>query len=462
MQSKRGNLRKSIRRGVAKPRICVVGLGYVGMQLAIAFDRADYPVTGFDIDPAKIQSLEAGQDPTNEFETTVMKEAAITYTDNPHQLSNSDFFIIAVPTPVNDSNEPELKSVEEAGRLVGENLPQEGTVVLESTVYPGATEEKLVPALESSSEMDAGVDFSVGYSPERAVPGKSAQGLQDIVKIVSARDEQTLVELEELYGDIVEAGVYPAPSIETAEAAKCLENTQRDVNIALVNEFAMACQRSAVDIDPHEVIAAARTKWNFHDYRPGLVGGHCIPVDPYFLIAAFEEHGASPKLMRTARKVNESVASHIVELTAEGLQQRDRKAVHEIDHPTSRGRPGDNTKTEQVLVAGLAYKPNTGDIRTPAIKRIIDELRQYDLNVVGFDPHSETNKTKDQFEIQIQEELSLDGFDILIVPTPHDELCALDTTQIEREMNENPIFIDVQGAFRGSGVHEGKLIYKRL
>src|SRR6056297_2184546 len=299
--------------------ICVVGLGYVGLPLAVGFDQEGYSVVGFDVDDGKVATLRDGTDTTGDLGDDAIAESEITYTTDPGEIARADYVTIAVPTPVDDHQQPNLEFVDAAGRTVGEHLSSDTTVVLESTVFPGATREVLVPAIEATSGLTCGEDFFVGYSPERATPGAPEHGLRDVVKVVSAQNETVLEDVATLYESVVDAGVHRAPSIEVAEACKVVENAQRDLNIAFVNELAMALE--SMDVDGQAVLEAAGTKWNFHDYRPGLVGGHCIPVDPYFFAYRSAQEGFEPELMQTGRQVNESVPDHAAELTIKALNQ---------------------------------------------------------------------------------------------------------------------------------------------
>jgi len=433
-----------------KERVCVVGLGYVGLPLAILFDQEDFHTTGFDINKSKINQIKNGVDPTGDLSNETIPNSNISVTTDPCCIANQDYVIIAVPTPVDDSNKPDLSIIEAAGETVGENITKETIVVLESTVYPGATREILIPTLEENSGLTAGVDFSAGYSPERAVPGNDSKGIRDITKIVSGQNEETLNDLCALYGSIVDAGVHPAPSLETAEAAKCLENAQRDLNIALMNEFAMGCDYLDIELDTDKVLEAAGTKWNFHNYYPGLVGGHCIPVDPYFLVHRFTKSGYSPELMQTARETNNFVANHIVTMTIQILQQRGTAITAIGDGGTTQvqGSPSNEQCLDaEVLIAGLTYKPNTNDLRSSQIEKIVSHLDKAGLHVTGFDPRVKKEVLDEQFNVPIMDSLSLQGKDALVVPTPHDEIRTLDLAEVAMEMAEDPVLVDVLGGF---------------
>ncbi|SEU14532.1 nucleotide sugar dehydrogenase [Natrinema hispanicum] len=422
--------------------ICVVGLGYVGLPLAHVFAEEGHSVWGFDIDPEKIDTLELGLDPTGDVGNAAIAETDIEFTTEPDVVAEAEYVIVAVPTPVDDLEKPDLGLVESAGRTIGEHLEEGTTVLLESTVYPGATREVFVPALEETSGLDAGEDFGVGYSPERMVPGDDEHGLRNVVKIVSGLTDETLEEVAALYESIVDAGVHRAPTMETAEAAKCVENTQRDLNIALVNELAVACDH--LGLDTESVLEAAGTKWNFHDYRPGLVGGHCIPVDPFYLIYETEQQGFSPELIQKAREVNEYVPTHVADMTIKALNENEKVLGN-----------------SRVLVLGLTYKPDVDDIRTSAIDGVIDALHEFNIDVVGFDPHAEDELMRDEFGIEVQEELDVEGFDGLIIGTPHSQFHGLNFGDLTYDMQSNPVMIDVDGTFEEEALENG-FMYKKL
>ncbi|MDG5759925.1 nucleotide sugar dehydrogenase [Natronococcus sp. A-GB1] len=421
--------------------VCVVGLGYVGLPLAAALDAAGNSVTGFDVDPEKVDTLESGTDPTGDVGDAAIADGEIEFTTNSADIANAEFVIVAVPTPVDDNEKPNLGIVEGAARTVGENMTEGTTVVLESTVYPGATREVFVTALEEASGMTAGEEFGVGYSPERMVPGDTEHGLANVVKIVSGLTDETRDDLVELYGSVVDAGLHEAPSIETAEAAKCVENTQRDLNIALMNELAMLCDE--LGLDTEAVLDAAGTKWNFHEYEPGLVGGHCIPVDPFYLLYESERQGFDPELIRTGREVNESVSDHIAELTIRALNEG-----------------GKVLRNSRVLVAGLAYKPDVEDIRTSKIGQVIEELQSYGIEVVGYDPHAADDAMRDEFGIEVQSALSVADFDALVLGTPHSEFRDLPLATLAADMADDPVLVDIDGLFDKDAA--GDFVYRSL
>jgi len=406
--------------------ICVVGLGYVGLPLAAAFDEAGHDVVGFDIDRDRVDRLSEGVDPTEDLGDARIAESTVEFTTDETAIERGEFVVIAVPTPVDDLKNPNLEYIEAAAETVGRNLREGATVVLESTVYPGATEEILLPTLEEASELSADGGFSVGYSPERLVPGDDEHDLRSVVKIVSGRTEAAAEELESLYSTVVNAGIHRAPSTEVAEAAKCIENIQRDLNIALVNELAIAC--NAIGLDTHDVLAAARTKWNFHDYRPGLVGGHCIPVDPFFMIYESERNGFTPKLIEKAREINDYMPQHVGTETLRLLAD-------------TRKVPSEST----VMLLGLAYKPNADDVRTSAVDGIASKLRSFGVDVVGYEPRADLETCREVFDIPVRERLSFDGIDAVVLSSPHDELASLDYESVAGRMAPDPGVIDVLG-----------------
>jgi len=423
--------------------ICVVGLGYVGLPIAFEFDRVGHTVIGFDIDPDKIQQLTDGHDPTGDVGDEGIKECDVDFTTESAAIADAEFVIVAVPTPVDDLKNPNLTFVESAGKVIGEHITEDTTVVLESTVYPGATQEILGPAIEAASSYTAGEEFALGYSPERLVPGDEEHSFSNVVKIVSGQDEDTLNELAALYESVVDAGVHRAPEIKVAEAAKCIENIQRDLNIALVNELAITCGN--LGLDTHSVLEAASTKWNFHDYRPGLVGGHCIPVDPFYIIYESERNGFSPKLIQQSREVNEYMPEHVAGETLKGLNDC-----------------GKVLRESTVLVLGLAYKPNVGDMRTSAVSGTIDKLKTYGVTVVGYDPHVDVDAAANEFEIDVLENLSFDDVDGVLLATPHDEFMNIDLYAATDTLNKNPLLIDVMGVYHPDEYAESSIEYKRI
>ncbi len=424
-------------------QICVVGLGYVGLPIAVEFDQAGHSVAGFDIDPEKIGQLTTGHDPTGDVGADGISSCDVEFTTNAAVMADAEIVIVAVPTPVDDLKNPNLEFVESAGELIGEHITAETTVVLESTVYPGATREILGPAIAESSGFSVGKEFTLGYSPERLVPGDDEHSFSNVIKIVSGQDDETLQEVAGLYESVVDAGVHRAPEIEVAEAAKCIENIQRDLNIALVNELAITCGN--LGLDTHEVLEAASTKWNFHDYRPGLVGGHCIPVDPFYIIYESERNGFSPKLIEQSREVNEYMPEHVAEETLKGLNEC-----------------GKVLRDSTVLVLGIAYKPNVGDIRTSAVDGTIEKLETYGVDVIGYDPHADDSAAADEFGIEILDELVFEDVDGILLATPHDEFLEIEYESVAQKMSDEPLMMDVMGVFHPDEYAESTLSYWRI
>ncbi len=344
----------------------VVGLGYVGLPLAVAFGKGLYTI-GFDVDEKRIHELQNGHDRNGEMGQEELKAPHLKLTDNPADLQRASFIIISVPTPVDRHKRPDLSHLRGASRLVGSNLSPGTIVVYESTVYPGATEEVCLPILEKESGLRAGEDFKVGYSPERINPGDTEHTLEKIVKVVAAQDKETLEVVAQVYRLVVEAGVYKAPDIKTAEAAKVIENIQRDLNIALMNELAKLFHH--MGLNTKEILKAARTKWNFLPFEPGLVGGHCIPVDPYYLTYKAEELGYHPEIILAGRRINDAMGVYVAHQTVKLLIQAGR-AVQKA----------------KILVLGLAFKENVPDVRNTRVLDLVRELESYGSQVFVHDP----------------------------------------------------------------------------
>ena len=427
--------------------ICVVGLGYVGLQLAVEFARAGFKVIGFDINREKIELLNKGVDYTSEVGDEklkeVLKSCEIIFTYDERVIKEADIVIICVPTPVTKNFQPDLRPLEGASRTIGRNLKRGAIIVLESTVFPGVTEEFMVPIIEKESGMKHKTDFWVGYSPERINPGDKKHTLKTIIKVVSGDTKETTEILSKLYGKIVDAGIFRAKSIKAAEAAKVIENIQRDLNIALMNELSIIFRK--MGIRTRDVLEAAFTKWNFGRYYPGLVGGHCIPVDPYYLVYKAVEIGYDPQLILAGRKINNYMPKYVAELTLKALN-----------------RAGKVLRKSKVLILGLAFKENVSDIRTSKAKEMIDELKEYGVEVIGFDPKVNKKEAENYFGIPIQDNLSFSGMDGVIVFSPHDEFKTLSLKKIKKEMNQSPVLIDIKGMFNYQEAVEEGFIYEQL
>ncbi len=379
--------------------LSVIGLGYVGLPVAVAFARAGTQVIGFDIDRQRVAELRRGHDRTREVEPEDLRHESLVFTTDAESLRAADFHIVTVPTPIDDALRPDLSAMLAASRTVGAVLKRGDIVVYESTVYPGAVEEECVPMLERSSGLAAGADFSVGYSPERINPGDKAHRFETIRKVVSGQDEKTLDIVAGVYGSVVAAGVHRAPSIKVAEAAKVLENTQRDLNIALMNELSAICH--ALGIDTGDVLAAARTKWNFLPFVPGLVGGHCIGVDPYYLTHRAQRAGHHPEVILAGRRINDGVGARIA-----------RECVRLLL------RAGATEAT--VTVLGLAFKEDVPDIRNSKVVDIVGELLSFGLKVQVHDPVALAEEAADEYGIGLVGRETLRPADAVILAVAHD------------------------------------------
>jgi UDP-N-acetyl-D-glucosamine/UDP-N-acetyl-D-galactosamine dehydrogenase len=379
-------------------KIAVIGLGYVGLPVAAAFARAGNPVVGFDIDQTRIVELKAGLDRTREVEASDLKLAALRFTSEATAFRASDFFILTVPTPIDEARRPDLGAMFGASRMVGAALKKGDIVVYESTVYPGAVEEECVPILEQSSGLKAGSDFNVGYSPERINPGDKLHRFETITKVVSAQNPQTLEIIAGVYGSVVTAGIHRAPSIKVAEAAKVIENTQRDLNIAFMNELSLIFRE--LDIDTGDVLAAARTKWNFLPFYPGLVGGHCIGVDPYYLTYRAEKAGYHPEVILAGRRINDGMGRRIGRECIRGLLRR-------------KGRNG------MVTVLGMTFKENVPDTRNSRVIDIVRELQTFGVAVQIADPLANAEAVKEEYGLALTDLDALQPADAVILAVAH-------------------------------------------
>ncbi len=422
--------------------LCVVGLGYVGLPLAVRFAEHGHDVVGFDVDAGHVETLRSGTDTTGDLGDRAVAESGASFSADPADIAAADYVIVTVPTPLDEDDQPDLGYVGAAGETVGDHMEPGTTVVLESTVYPGATRDVFVPALETGG-LTHGEEFAVGYSPERMTPGDPEHGLADTVKIVSGDDEAVCRDLADLYGTVVDAGVHRAESIEVAEAAKAVENIQRDLNIALVNELAMAFDR--MDVDTRAVLEAAGTKWNFHEYTPGLVGGHCIPVDPFYFVHRAEDEGYTPELVLTGRECNEAMPDHVAELAVKGLNEC-----------------GKVLRESELLVLGLSYKANVGDVRMSKVTEIAAALSDYDIDLAGYDPHVDVAEAREALDIDVQPELQPEGFDAVLAATPHREFERLDLDVLASRLAEDPLLVDVEGVFDRRAAAERMGTYKRV
>ena len=379
--------------------IAVVGLGYVGLPLAVAFGKKA-PVIGFDISRKRIEELRRREDRTHELSAADLAESQVEYTTDPSALKRADFIIVTVPTPVDDAKQPDLSCLVSASELVGPHLRTGAIVVYESTVYPGVTEDVCVPALERASGLACGRDFKVGYSPERINPGDHEHTLARVIKVVSGMDAETLEIVAQVYGLVATKGVFKAANIKTAEAAKVIENTQRDLNIALMNELAMIFHR--MGLDTSQVLEAAATKWNFLTFKPGLVGGHCIGVDPYYLTQKAERLGYHPQVILAGRRINDSMGKFIAEQTIKMLVNQ------EI-----------SVRQARVAVLGITFKENVPDIRNSKVVDIIHELSEYGLTCLVHDPLASPEETHHEYGLTLVPESGIAGCDAVILAVAH-------------------------------------------
>lgn len=420
------NLYESIKSNKAK--ISVIGLGYVGIPLAVEFSK-HCDVIGFDINKEKINQYLNGIDPTQEVGDENLKDCKVLFTSDEENLKKAKFHIVAVPTPINQDKTPNLKPIIGASEVVARNLTKGSIVVYESTVYPGTTEEICVPILEKISGLKYKRDFKIGYSPERINPGDKVNRLTSIVKIVSGCDEKTLDTVAKVYEMIIQVGVYRAESIKVAEAAKVIENSQRDINIAFMNELAMVFDK--MNIDTVEVLKAAQTKWNFLNFKPGLVGGHCIGVDPYYFIYKAQELGYHSQIILSGRQINDEMGKYIGQNTIKKLVLADKKV-----------------KGAKVGIMGITFKENCPDIRNTKVIDIINELREYGVDVLVYDPIANKDDVKSEYNIDLVSYENLQKLDAVLIAVEHEEFKNLDIKDIKNMQNKkNPIIIDIKGIF---------------
>ena len=427
-----------------KTSLAVVGLGYVGMPIAVAFAEKGLNVIGFDNNESKIELYKSGIDPTKEVGDDVIKNTTLRFTSDPSELKNASFIIIAVPTPVNADHTPDLSPVEGASRIVGQNLSKDTIVVYESTVYPGVTEDVCVPILEAESALKCGVDFSIGYSPERINPGDKEHRLNTITKVVSGMDDETLDAVASVYELVVDAGVHRAESIKVAEAAKVIENSQRDINIAFMNELSIIFNR--MGIDTKAVLEAAGTKWNFLKFYPGLVGGHCIGVDPYYLTYKAEMLGYHSQIILSGRRINDDMGRYVAEQC--------------VKHLISSDKP---VKGAHVAVLGFTFKENCPDTRNTRVIDIINELREYGIEPVVCDPCADSDEAERLYGIRLTTLEDLKQMDAVIVTVAHKEFSEMKVEKFASMYREGQrIMIDVKGIYDKNQFTDDDYIYWRL
>jgi UDP-N-acetyl-D-glucosamine/UDP-N-acetyl-D-galactosamine dehydrogenase len=424
--------------------VAVVGLGYVGLPLAVEFGKK-FDTIGFDLSAAKIDSYRRFCDPTGEVSEQDLRAAVrLTATNDPSELRRADFIIVAVPTPVDVAHIPDFSPLIGASTTVGQHMRKGATVIYESTVYPGATEEVCVPILERLSGLRWKQDFHVGYSPERVNPGDKEHTVSRIIKVVSGDDERTLREVADLYASVITAGVHKASSIKVAEAAKVIENTQRDLNIALMNELALIFGR--MDIDTLEVLQAAGTKWNFLPFRPGLVGGHCIGVDPYYLTHKAEAIGYHPQVILAGRRINDGMGAYIAQQTLKQLIKN--------------GSPVPGAK---VIVLGLTFKENCPDLRNSKVADVIRELKELGCKVSVHDPIADSGEAVHHYGVALTpwDELPAEA-DAVVAAVPHRSYLTMSLTELLSRMKKNGVFIDVKSAFDRSAISQAGFRMWRL
>lgn len=417
-----------MRGSLDRHRLSVLGLGYVGLPVAAAFARAGYEVVAFDIDAARVAELRAGRDRNAEVTPQDLACPRLHITSDAQELARADIHIVTVPTPITPARRPDLRPLQSASVTVGRVLKAGDIVVYESTVYPGATEEVCVPILEAESGLRFGQDFAVGYSPERINPGDDRHRFETIAKVVSGSDEKTLDRLAGLYGSVLEAEVHRAPSIRVAEAAKVIENTQRDLNIALMNELALIFDR--LGLRTADVLAAARTKWNFVDFTPGLVGGHCIGVDPYYLTAKAEEMGHHPEVILAGRRTNDGMGAFIA-----------RKAVKLMIGQ------GLRVKGSRVGIFGLTFKENVSDLRNSRVPDIVEELRDYGITPLVHDPLAEKSAAFRAYGIELKALEAIDDLDAAIMAVPHAAYLADAGRDLFERVRDGGVVVDVKSRF---------------
>lgn len=410
-----------------KDKVSIIGLGYVGMPIGIAFAKK-VDVIGYDLNSKKIEQYLSGVDPTNEVGNNAIKETTMVFTDKEDELKKAKFHIVAVPTPINGDKTPDLKPVIGASELLGRNLVKGSIVVYESTVYPGVTEEVCIPILEKESGLICGVDFKVGYSPERINPGDKDHRLETIVKIVSGIDDESLDTIAKVYELVIEAGVHRASSIKVAEAAKVVENSQRDINIAFMNELAIVF--NMMGIDTNEVLEAAATKWNFLEFYPGLVGGHCIGVDPYYFVYRAEQLGYHSQIILSGRKINDDMPKFIVDNIIKSLIKSDKKI-----------------KGAKTAILGVTFKENCPDTRNSKVVEVIDLLKEYDLDIKVIDPVADKKELKDEYNLNSIDICDCENIDVILVAVSHEEFKHIKIDTLEKISNKNPVIVDLRHVF---------------
>lgn len=425
----------------------VVGLGYVGMPLAVAFAAKGINVIGFDLNEKKIELYKSGIDPTKEVGNEAIRTTTIRFTPDENELKKAKFHIVAVPTPVNTDHTPDLSPVIGASEIVGRNLTKGSIVVFESTVYPGCTEDVCIPVLEKASGLKCGEDFKIGYSPERINPGDKVHRLENIRKIVSGMDKESAEEIKNIYDIVIEVGTYPVSNIKTAEAVKVVENSQRDINIAFMNELAMVFDR--MNIDTNEVVDGMNTKWNALGFRPGLVGGHCIGVDPYYFTYEAEKLGYHSQIILSGRIVNDNMGKYVADAAVKKMVEA-----------------GQAPKNSKVVIMGLTFKENCPDIRNSKVEDIIKRLGEYNIKPLVVDPWADKNEALAEYRVQLTDIRDISDADCVIMAVAHKEFKALGLEGVEKLFrdtdNANKVFLDVKGLYTVEELEASGMKYWRL
>lgn len=426
-------------------KLALVGLGYVGMPIAVEFAK-HIKVIGFDINEKRVNEYKSGIDATNEVGHAI-KNTTVDFTADPNRLKEARFIIVAVPTPVNVDNTPDLRPIEGASRTVGKNLSRGTIVVFESTVYPGVTEDICVPIIEKESGLKCGIDWKIGYSPERINPGDRIHTLTNIRKIVSGMDEESAREIKKVYDIVIKAGTFPVSSIKTAEAVKVVENSQRDINIAFMNEIAMICDRMGIDTD--EVLAGMNTKWNALGFKPGLVGGHCIGVDPYYLTNAAEMLGYHSQIILNGRKVNDSMGAFVADAAIKQMIEA-----------------GLAPKKATVVVLGITFKENCPDTRNSKVVDIINRLKEYDINPIVSDEWADREVAKREYRVELVDFDKLPKADCVIVAVGHAQFRSMSMIQLKSLFkdgkDEEKVLVDVKSLYRMDELKASKMRFWRL
>jgi len=429
-----------------KEKLALVGLGYVGMPIAVEFSK-HISVIGFDINKKRVEEYRNGIDSTNEVGEAI-KNTTVDFTADPTRLSEARFIVVAVPTPVKDDNSPDLAPVEGASKIVGQNIKPGTIVVFESTVYPGVTEDICIPIIEKESGLKCGVDWKIGYSPERINPGDRVHTLTSIKKVVSGMDEESAIEIKKVYDIVIKAGTFPVSTIKTAEAVKVIENSQRDINIAFMNEIAMICDK--MGIDTNEVLAGMNTKWNALGFKPGLVGGHCIGVDPYYLTNAAEKLGYHSQIILNGRKVNDSMGAFVADAAIKQMIEA-----------------GLAPKKATVVILGITFKENCPDTRNSKVVDIVNRLKEFDINPVVTDSWADVDVAKHEYGVDLVPFNEIPKADCVIVAVGHDEYRSMSMMQLKSLFKDNipdeeKVIVDVKSLYRMDELNASGMRFWRL